>query len=105
MYNSRCTRPRPLHVLTCHVRSSADSFPVLAHVQPFFAHSLAISHVARSPSVAELAHPSVSLVRFDPGRPVYALAGYFRSGNSWTRHLLQRATGLLTGSTALAALC
>jgi hypothetical protein len=27
-----------------------------------------------------------------------ALTSYFRSGNSWARHLLQRATGILTGS-------
>lgn len=37
-------------------------------------------------------------VSFLPNLPVYALSGYFRSGNSWTRHLLQRATGVVTGS-------
>lgn len=56
-------------------------------------------------------------VGFDPSRPTFALTGYMRSGNSWTRHLLQaryqhllrprcalcspcaqRATGVLSGS-------
>src|SRR5689334_2753035 len=90
------TRPHIAQPPPCPRHDTISS----SHLSLFFVPLSRGMHLMIVPSQwRHLLDPRLTLisVRFEPGRPIYALAGYFRSGNSWTRHLLQRATGILTG--------